>query len=288
MASENPEGLDLIAFSEDFAYDSASFELIHSGVEGYSKWTGDSLIPTQLDTLELDVLVSIRNPTGRALPSERSLARLSVQASATSAPAATWTWYTLPYTDSWSFDTTANACGVNVKSLYGAAPAPWSNEAMLYGTYSRTLNNSSPNLVIQEYGGACLMDLDTGALTMVVDPRTNAASVSAVAPHPQVADVWALLPELSAVSWGECSDAGDGVANSAITALSCAYPYPMLIQGNANGWQTTTMNTGYPNTMPLTASWSPLGVADDSTDGTGSWLVVGTGGSGTWRGEMTW
>lgn len=50
----------------------------------------------------------------------------------------------------------------------------------------------------------------------------------------------------------------------------------------------TRIESSYPSTKPLTASWSEIGVPDDSADASGSWLVVGTGGSGVWRGEVSW
>ena len=42
-----------------------------------------------------------------------------------------------------------------------------------------------------------------------------------------------------------------------------------------------------PTPRPLHAAWSPMDVPgpDGTTD---SWLVVGTGGSGAWRGRVGW
>jgi len=34
--------------------------------------------------------------------------------------------------------------------------------------------------------------------------------------------------------------------------------------------------------------WSELAVPDDSDDGTGSYLAVGTQNQGAWRGELSW
>lgn len=275
------------ACDESTVYSKASFEFIHPGTD--SRWEGDPLDANLLGELNLDILISV-DDTGAAT-SRCSLARVQVQSTPATGTATSWSWYTLPFTTSDQFDTAVSACGVNNATLVGAIPAPWSNTAMLHGTYDRGFASDS---IRHAYGGACLMDLDTvdlttGGLTMVLDPRKYAAGISIVAPHPQVADVWAVLPDLGAGTYVECSTLPlTNFHPSTITGLDCPFPYPMILQGDANGFSLTTMGTSYPSTKPLTAAWSELDVMDDSADGYGSWLVVGTGGSGTWRGEMTW
>ncbi len=48
------------------------------------------------------------------------------------------------------------------------------------------------------------------------------------------------------------------------------------------------MPTSYPVGKVTSGVWSELGVPDDSSDEYGSYLVVGTLGQGTWRGEFSW
>jgi len=157
------------------------------------------------------------------------------------------------------------------------------------------------------YAGGCLFDLDqsdlTGQFTMVVDAFDSVESIYAVASHPQVADLWAVLPTMAGGDYLYCADERGGWNTAFMPAtaqLECDYPWPLLVQGTANGF-TSVATRGPPNlfgaTSPVSypvgrvssAVWSELDIPDDSAAcGLGSYLVVGTLGQGTWRGEFTW
>lgn len=170
---------------------------------------------------------------------------------------------------------------------------------MVFGVYERTSN--SARYWRNAYGGACLFDLDqvdlTGHFTLVIDPVTLPLNITAVAPHPQVADTWAILPTLDGGLYPECADWRHGVEPSYAAdysaagypmQLACTYPWPILMQGSAAGFELTTLTTSYPSGRVSSAMWSELDVPDDSDDLVGSYLVVGTQGQGTWRGDLTW
>ena len=151
-------------------------------------------------------------------------------------------------------------------------------------------------------GGAGFFDLDeldhsdtgSGVLTLALDPRQYVEDISAVVSHPQVADLWAVLPSVTPGTYGYCSDPRDGWSPSGSAELACDAPWPMLLQGNAAGHTASPIlgPNGSPVSYPVgrvsAAAWSELGVPDDSADGVGSYLVVGTVSQGTWRGEFQW
>jgi len=138
---------------------------------------------------------------------------------------------------------------------------------------------------------------------MVVDAFDSVESIYAVASHPQVADLWAVLPTMAGGDYLYCADERGGWNTAFMPAtaqLECDYPWPLLVQGTANGF-TSVATRGPPNlfgaTSPVSypvgrvssAVWSELDIPDDSAAcGLGSYLVVGTLGQGTWRGEFTW
>ncbi len=267
-----------------------SFELVHPGVD--SVWEGVTGSATY------DLLYTVGGLT-YSVPSACSLARVRFTVSPTTADpvAATWTWYSYPAV---AGDDPA-ACAVAPHSLVGAVPSATGDDAMLFGSYSRTGGGVWNHL----YGGACLFDLDTvdlgASLTMIVDPTHHVQDISAVASHPQVADLWALLPSLSAWGYGECATWDKNLGPAFVGGhLDCDYPWPLLVQGNASGFSVTrTMGypalafagpqpVSYPVGKAKSAAWSELSVPDASADGTGSYLIVGTLGQGTWRGELTW
>ncbi len=257
-------------------YGDGSFEIIHPG--GDSWWD-----PLGTDQGELELLFSVDLvATGASC----ALAKVSV-ADAGAGLTTSWDWYSLPKLT----PTAAGSCGVYYDNMRGSMPAPWSDEAMIYASYTRSYTSGTdpaPRGLGALYGGACLVDLNTGALTVVVDPWVYPAGIGHVAPHPQVADLWALVPELE-VSQPYCATDKTQGTYTGTAVLDCPTPWPMLVKGTAAaGFQLTELSTSYPHFAPTRVSWSDIGVPDDSADGSGSWLVVTTSGGGTWRGELSW
>ena len=226
----------------------------------------------------LELLVSVVG--GGAASAECALARVVVEDLGTT-PTTSWSWTSLPKLNNASW-TAADCGGVHYDNLAVAAPAPWSSEVMIGGGYNRNFNGAGT--VSNVWGGACLLDLNTGAARLVLDPRTKAVGVSALAPHPAVADTWVLLPSLDLGNYQECNTTWNGGA----VALACEEPLPLVVRGTTGGVSTTTLDARYPHMAPATVAWSEIGVPDDSLDGVGSWLVVATSGGGTWRGELSW
>lgn len=251
-------------------YGGGDFHLIHPG--GDSWWD-----PNGTDQGNLELLYSVATV---APSSSCAVARVQVL-DAGAGLSTTWSWLDLPQV---APPSSGAWCGVNYDNLLGAVPAPWSDEAMIYASYVRNYGGGG-TWASAVYGGACLLDLNTGATTVVVDPRTYAGGIRVATPHPQVADLWALLPETEG-SYLECSTVQ--YAASDPLALPCPIPLPILVKGTAAGFQLVTVETSYPHFGPVAASWSDIGVSDDSADGQGTWLIVATSGGGAWRGELSW
>ncbi len=134
-------------------------------------------------------------------------------------------------------------------------------------------------------------------------PTVNVYSIRAVSSHPQIADTWAILPTLGATEYQGCASLQNGPGDTsrvpAWTELECDYPWPLLLTGTSDGYVVkeltgppgafgTSAPTSYPVGIALSAMWSEVGVPDDSDDGYGSYLVVGTQGQGARRGELSW
>lgn len=227
----------------------------------------------------LELLVRSRSKAGEAC----ALAQVVVE-DVGSAPAATWRWYSLPsvLTQTWG----ATTCGVAYNNLLAATPASWSSEALLGGQYIRTF---SGGLMTQVYGGACLLDLATGSLTRVVDPREAAVTVSAVAPHPTVADTWVFTTSLDPATFGYCAEIRNGPDTWATTwGVACEEPMVGILRGDAGMASVFELGERTPHPTPWTVTWSDINIPDDSADGQGSWLLVGHQRGGAWRGELSW
>lgn len=265
------------ACSEQTTYGGAVFEIIHPGSDS---WWENSWGFTQG---EIQLLVSVVG----AASTDCALAKVTMTDEVLGGLSMTWDWYSLPKVATTSWDTTPNACGVYYGNILGAVPAPWSNQAMIFAGYTRFYNPSSAT-VASVFGGACAVDLTTGVMSIVVDPREYAGGIRYAAPHPQVADLWAILPELDAGSYAYCAEQRNGNTSPNTWSLDCEVPTPMLATGSGAALHLTTLGSAYPHNAPITAAWSDINVADDSVDGVGSWLAVGTGGAGTWRGELSW
>ncbi len=193
-----------------------------------------------------------------------------------STPATDWTWVSLPTDGETGWN--ASSCGVSWENLTTMAVAPWAPEVMIGGSLRRNWSGGAPSKVL---GGACLINLETGARKIVIDPRTEARGVGAVEAHPSVSDLWVVFPELDGGTYQECTDERD-------TAPTCLEPVPILVSGNALGITRRPMSGRPPHLMVNSAVWSDLGVDDDSSDGKGSYIVAGIDGGGVWRGELSW
>ena len=293
-----------------------SFELIHPGTD--SSWdneTGTATFELLFTVREQDVGVPTNPVAGNVTLC--SMARVTIVAGPSEAVpgdpypvGATWSWYTYPNRRTSGY-ADADYCGVTPWALQGAVPSATSNEAVVFGAYHRAApceTCSGAGYFDQIYGGACLFDLDqfdltAGAFTQVVDPTLNVYSIQAVASHPQIADTWAIVPTLDAGDYLGCASLQNGPAGTssvpAWTELACDYPWPLLLTGTSAGYVARELTgpagafgvsvpTSYPAGIALSAMWSEVGVPDDSDDGYGSYLVVGTQGQGARRGELSW
>jgi hypothetical protein len=259
-------------------YDGAEFELRAAPLDtSLTPWNGST------GAIELVLLT----PGG----SENcALARVTIDGLG-GALSTTWRWYSLPKTDSNGTAGTAAVCGLygdagpGVSNLTSVAIAPWSDSVMITGRYVRNHNPSS-QAISTVYGGACLVDLNTGAVTPVTDPRTDARGFSLASANPHVADMWVLLPEFD-LSYEECGDVRNG-AGSGWFKADCPNVTPVLVTVGAGGITTREVPAPLPNHTASGASWSDLDTPDDSVNGSGTWFAISTLGSGTWRAELTW
>ena len=263
------------------------FEIFHPGTD--SRWVGQSGDPTLLDEVTFELVLSVVNPEYTGTESapgitQCSIAVVSIYADSTGFVDTSWTWHTLPFTSYTNLDT-ANACGVAPNILTSAVPADWSDEVMLTGRYRRTLNGAK-NAVVNVQGGACLFNLSTGAMKMVVDPRKYTAGVEAAAAHPQIADLWALG---TAPDEAHCAKLY-AVSPSSYPSLylGCSLPTPVLVSGTSAAYTVRNLTDTYPHNASIDVEWSPLNVPDETLEQAGSYLIVSTYGGGTWRGEVSW
>ncbi len=259
------------------------FELVNPGADSF--WSQDPVTEEVDWGLELVYRVDLGNDWDDygVTDGQCSLARVSIQPDAgdPSGMLVTWDWIPLHhYTEA---QYAANTCGVFSRVLTGATMAPWSGDIVIWGRYVRDFDGGTT--ITNRYGGACLLDPTTGAYTMLVNPADDEFAVGAVAPHPDVADLYAVLPLMDATTRTYCETYRD------LAEPPCPdFPYPRLVSRVGNGpWVTTVMADHPPSLRPAHAAWSHLGIPDDQGGlGTGSWLAVATSGSGTWRGEVTW
>ncbi len=267
-------------------------QLIHPGTDTYANDLDDDGIVDDLDLdgypddflLDLLVTVSANDTTkindGGRYYSPCAMARVLVGPDGVGGLDATWEWIPLE----WHYEPfLANECGVWGRNITGASVSPWSNEAYIYGAYYRDPPAGSPVTGFRG-GGACVLNLDTYATTMLVSPAEHEYSIAEVIPHPQVTDFVAILPTLNRVTWLQCGHSRAGW--SSYYPGTCSYPWPLLAERMGNAWNVTELDTQPPTGLLDNGAWSEIGLAVGEEDE--SWLVVGTNGSGAWRGVLEW
>ncbi len=289
-------GTGTVPCDETLTWQKGTFELVHPGGE-YTYWVEDEVTGDVSWSFDLIFSVELGTVYGSypssAGPTECSLARILVTDDGTGQPQADWDWIPLE-----KFHESENTCGVSGQVIEGATIAPWSEDIVIWGGYRRFFG-SDPYQITTRYGGACIMNWSdpgvdywgssTGAYdtyTMLMNPAVDELSVGWVAPHPEVADLYAILPSLDLGTRKQCE-----VVRDPSTHAACPdFPYPRLASRTAlGGWTVTTLATHPPSGLPMHAAWSPLGVADDQGgNGHGHWLGVALAGSGAWRGEVQW
>ncbi|MBM4364966.1 MAG: putative metal-binding motif-containing protein [Deltaproteobacteria bacterium] len=290
------------ACSESLTWQAGNVELVHPGGD-YTYWSEDAT--TGDVDWSLDLLVSVavgsqyKSYWDSAGTGECSLARVLVTPDAAGAPQAAWSWIPLPtYAEA---DYASDTCGVSSRVLEAATIAPWSEDIVLWGHYIRDFDTTTSDRtqVKLRAGGACLLNWSdpaagywtsaTGSYdttTMLMNPAVDELGVGWVAPHPDVADLYAIFPSLTLTERKQCQ-----VVRDTSTHASCPdFPYPRLASRlNDGSWNVTVQSTHPPTGLPNHAAWSHLGVADDQGgDGTGSWVAVATTGNGTWRAVIEW
>ncbi len=285
---------------EATTWNAAHVELIHPGVDTYAN---DSDLDGVVDDLDsdgypddflLDLLVTVSSgdstkvAAGGAWYSPCALARVLVGDDGAGGLDATWEWIPLQ----WHYEPfTSTECAVWGRNIRGATVSPWSNEVFVYGSYYRDPPAGSPASG-RRGGGACVLDLDTLGTTLLVSPVDSVAnellgreySIADVVPHPQVSDLVAILPTLDRATWLQCGRVRD--AYSGNYPEPCDYPWPVVAERQGPTWKLTDLATQPPTGLIVDAEWSDIGlpVGEDLE----SWLVVGTAGSGTWRGVLEW
>jgi len=225
---------------------------------------------------QLEILASSRpSSTGGACSSPGAtgncaLARVTVTGAA-GALSATWHWYTLDDT---------GACQVNGANILGATGSPWSDEAFLFGKYEHFRCDRDGDSTITAHdehtGGACVLNLTTGALTNLVDPSTHRYNIADIAAHPTVADLIAVAPQLDASAWTECMEfdaAGSG-------PVGCPdVPEPLIMQRSGASWTEASVNGDLPPSLVGTSiAWGEKEAK----------LFYGTEGAGAWRTSASW
>ena len=207
----------------------------------------------------------------------------------------TWDWIPLPFdTEVRDNDAdgggsfAANSGGVVSRSIQKLRAATESDEIFIWGRYIREYSGFSE--IQSRYGGACTVDLNTEVVSLLVDPTKYEFDIGAIAPHPEVADLLAIMPAMDPLTWEQCYDQRDTAATAADQARCPDALWPILAQRTGPTWNLFVMDTMPPVACPSQAQWSRLGVPDDRDDGDniGSWLVVSEYCGGAWRGEMKW
>lgn len=275
---------------EQQSYKTAYFELVHPGVDNY--WIGDQ--ENEMLEFRLDFVVSFAHGstwetysddvvevTSGDKRSHCSLARVTVDPTGTS-----WTWIPLTWTQ--EVDYNEDRCGVFARNITKLSVAPESDEIYIWGNYLRDFNITT-GAQGSRYGGVCSVDLATAATKMIVNPAEREVNIGAVAPHPEVADLLAIMPAMDTLTWLQCYQLKDASATPPQVRCPDA-PWPMLSQRIGPDWNLKVLDTMPPVACPSHAQWSNQGIPDDRDDGDeiGSWLAVGQYCAGAWRGEMTW
>ncbi len=276
--------------SESATWESAHVQLIHPGTDTYANDLDLDGVVDDLDAdgypddflLDLLVTVSANDTTkindGGRYYSPCAMARVLVGPDGTGGLDATWEWIPLE----WHVEPFVGPkCGVWGRNISGATVSPWSDEAYIYGAYYRDQPVSGTG---RRGGGACVLDLDTHATTLLVGPDTREYSIAEVVPHPQVSDFVAILPTLNRTTWLQCSHAR--AAWAAYYPDTCDYPWPLLAERIGTSWFVSELHTQPPTGLLDNGAWSEIGL--EVGESYESWLVVGTNGSGAWRGVLEW
>ena len=217
------------------------------------------------------------------------LAKVSISPDASGGVAATWTWIPL----SIQFDPSnpdPPTCGIYSDNIAGLAVAPWSNDLVLWGGYERIWQGAST--FERHAGGVCTMPVDLSAgLSQVLDPYSHRYSIAEVAPHPEMADLYAVVPKFDGADWsGQCQDRR--TTTGADPGGCDNFPVPSLLwQSGAGTWSWRSLNDNFPTSRAESAAWSPVDIYEGprlNDEGSASWLYVGTSGSGAWRGRVGW
>jgi hypothetical protein len=243
--------------------------IIRPSTVGHS-WANDTEADGIMDSGEwqLEVLASSRsNDDG-----DCALAKVTVTGAA-GALSATWSWYTL---------NEDGVCQVDGDNILGATPSPWSDEAFIFGKYDHFRYDRDVPLdgIIDAHdehsGGACVVDLTSGALTNLVDPSTHNYNIADVAPHPTVADLIAVAPQLDASAWFECME----LNATATASVGCPdVPEPLVMQRAGLTWTEASVHTDLPPSLVGTSiTWG-----EKETK-----LYYGTEGAGAWRTNASW
>lgn len=264
------------------------FELIHPGGGSYAV---DADKDGTAEDYVLDLLFGVLNqgasaPTNTSGEYTCSLARVTVEPDGAGGLLVDWHWILVPAETAATGSPpsySGRSCAVTGRLLAGLSVAPWANEAYVWGSYIRDFKGASPGVLRGFWGGACVLDLDTETFSMLLDPADHHYAIGYVAPHPEVADLLAILPQITEATWSYCQ-----VVRDDTTLGTCDYPAILLADHTHSGWALTEMSNAPPSPRPLHATWSPLNTAGEEEGERAAWLVVATGGSGAWRGRVTW
>ena len=206
-----------------------------------------------------------------------SLARVSVSPGAAGTVTATWQW--IPLTkNKWD----PYACGVYSDNIAGITVPPWSDDLVLWGNYQRAIGGAFQ----RHLGGVCTMNLSTQALTQILNPVAAQYSIAAVAPHPEIADLFAVIPKFDGADFSVCHT----FDTTGAPGLCTSYPWASLLWANGSTWTKRTLASDQvPTSRSYAAAWSHTGIPGEPGNSAGdSWLMVGTSGDGSWRGRVTW
>lgn len=251
------------------------FDILHPGAESMWFFDGTGAWDTALSSIQIVVGVPEASGDDDGGNEECAMAVVDIHPHPTTASTlqATWHWVPLPEDNS-------SGCTLDRSNLRGVAVPRWADEVALWGGYTREFASGS---MTTRHGGVCLLDLNTEAFSLLVNPAVDEYDIGGVAPSPDIADLYAVLPGRSTGGWQECQDLGTG----STPGVPCEdAPWPRIYWRAGTGWSYREMTTAPPTPRINAASWSPIGAGVNNLDGT--WLGVGTGGSGMWVGKATW
>ncbi len=204
-----------------------------------------------------------------------AVARVSIDTDDTSITSSAWDW--MPLADAAGGDD--GVCDVGRRNLGGIEVAPWSNHFVFWGGYSRAFNPSSGALT-GESGGLCRMDLGSHVVNQLIDPHDDEYSIGAVAPHPDLADTYMVLPKRDGADWFMCQQVR---ADTAVDLCPDLPAYSILFEDGA-GWHRQNLPDIPPAWRVSSAVWGPTCNFVPACDS----VAVGTNGGGTWRGKVSW